>query len=101
MVYAADIALVVEDRLILMRVLETWEDVLRREGLKIKRGETKVMNIERVKEDLSILLHGEIIKCVTKFEFLDVTVSSVGEMLAETEERIVKFSEKQTRPKKI
>lgn len=45
--YAHDIVIVVDDSMTLLRALDIWDDVLRREGLSMNKEKTEVRKIER------------------------------------------------------
>ena len=87
MMYADDLAIIVESKQDLQEVLEEWKGVFEKHGLRMSLEKTEVMWVGHQKEELNIRLDGKEIKQVDGFVYLGGMVTEDGHSAAEVRRR--------------
>ena len=78
LLYAADLAIVAEDKEELNESLEEWKEAFKQHELRVNLEKTEVLSIGAHREELNIKLEGRTIRQNNNFIYLGGAVSSDG-----------------------
>ena len=80
LLYAADLAIVAEDKEEFNELLEEWKEAFKQHGLRVNLEKTDVLSIDAHREELNIKLEGRTIRQNNSFIYLGGAVSSDGRL---------------------
>ena len=88
MLYADDLAVVMDSKEELQMALSEWKELFERHGLRMSLDKTEVVSVGKDREELNITLGGEAIKQVESFVYLGGAICGDGRSEVEVRRRI-------------